>query len=215
MIVAGPNGAGKTTLCESPRFLRHMAEWLDTGHLLNPDKIALTERSLDPHLSIPEADLLAAGKVERAVEKYIETRTSFLVETVLSSDKYKRFWEMAGESGFERHLIFIGLADPEVSIQRVKNRVALGGHDVPEDRLKNRFERSIGNLAWFAKSADRHILLNGGMDYLLTAFGSRDQIVIKDRTFPWIDKVFREFEKVQTIESFRNMRRDSGYGLGF
>ena len=202
MIVAGPNGAGKTTLCESPRFLRDMVQWLDTGHLLNPDKISLIERSLDPHLSIPGADLLAAGKVERAVEKYIEAKTSFLVETVLSSDKYKKFWEMAGESGFERHLVFIGLASPEISIQRVRNRVALGGHDVPEDRLKSRFERSIGNLAWFAKTADRHILLNGGLDYLLSAFGSRNQIVIRDRTFPWIDKTFCEFEKVQTIERF-------------
>ena len=51
LIVAGPNGAGKTTLCESPRFLHRMGDWLDTGHFLNPDKISLVERALDPRLS--------------------------------------------------------------------------------------------------------------------------------------------------------------------
>ena len=100
LIVAGPNGAGKTTLCESPRFLHRMGDWLDTGHFLNPDKISLVERALDPLLSIHEADLLAAKKVERAAERYLSEKTSGLVETVLSSDKYKRFWTLADEYGF-------------------------------------------------------------------------------------------------------------------
>ena len=100
LIVAGPNGAGKTTLCESPRFLHRMGDWLDTGHFLNPDKISLVERALDPRLSIHEADLLAAKKVERTAERYLSEKTSGLVETVLSSDKYKRFWTLADEYGF-------------------------------------------------------------------------------------------------------------------
>lgn len=209
LIVAGPNGAGKTTLCESPRFLRRMGEWFDTGHFINPDKIALAERALDPRLSIPGADLLAAEKVEQATERYLSEKTSVLVETVLSSDKYKRFWTMAGEYGFERHLIYIGLDSPEISVQRVRNRASLGGHDVPEDRLRSRFDRSLDNLAWFAKEADRHLLLNGGLDYLLTAFGTRERMVVRDRRLPWIEKVFHEFEKVQKLE------RDTRYkGLG-
>ena len=50
--------------------------------------------------------MIAAERVEEAVSKYIAGRISFLVETVLSSDKYKKFWTMAGTSGFERHLIY-------------------------------------------------------------------------------------------------------------
>jgi len=104
-----------------------MSEWFDTGHFLNPDKIALAERALNPRFSIPEADLLAAEKVEQAAERYLSEKTSVLVEIVLSSDKYKRFWTMAGEHGFERHLIYIGLDSPEISVQRVRDRASLGG----------------------------------------------------------------------------------------
>jgi predicted ABC-type ATPase len=141
VAIAGPNGAGKTTFYRS-----HLA---DIGlRFVNADDLA---REFD--ISAYEAAEVAA-KLRTAL---VEQRESFIFETVLSDpigDKVQYLCEAVAK-GYQVVLIFIHIADVETSIQRVSMRVAQGGHNVPDEKLRSRFQRimknlelAIGNLPW-------------------------------------------------------------------
>ena len=132
VALAGPNGAGKTTFFHS--FLA------STGlHLVNADVIA-QRLNLDPYRA---AQLAAEFR-----QQLIAQRISFVFETVFSDpvgDKLA-FLKQAETSGYTVLLIFIGIASPELSDERVAIRVLQGGHDVPEGKIFERYPRVLRNL---------------------------------------------------------------------
>src|SRR5258707_1120308 len=78
----------------------------------------------------------------------IADRLSFITETVFS-DPHGAKLDMlrkAVDAGYDVTLIYIGIADADLSSRRVDQRIARGGHDVPRDRIASRFERSLANL---------------------------------------------------------------------
>jgi len=132
IAIAGSNGAGKTTFYET-----HLS---DSGlRFVNADAIAEELR-----VNAYEAADIAAAVRAALVSK----RESFIFETVFSDpvgDKVQ-FLETVAQSGFEVVLIFIQVNDVESSIQRVSMRVAQGGHDIPDEKLRERFDRTQANL---------------------------------------------------------------------
>lgn len=133
VVLAGPNGAGKSTFYEV--FLAG-----SPLPFLNADLFA-AETGLD---SFEAARILDAAR-----EQMIEDRVGFITETVFS-DPHGAKLDMlrkAIDAGYETTLIYIGVASAELSARRVDQRVAIGGHDVPRDRIASRFERSLDNLA--------------------------------------------------------------------
>lgn len=76
------------------------------------------------------------------------------VETVLSTGKYRNLVRAAKARGFEVRLIYVVLNSPQLNIERVKLRVAKGGHDVPKAKIVERRERSLQQLPWFLANAD-------------------------------------------------------------
>ena len=132
VAVAGSNGAGKSTF-----FHAHLAE---TGlRFVNADDLA---EGLD--LGAYEAAELAAA-VREALEQQEE---SFIFETVLSDpvgEKVARLQKLS-QSGYEVVLIFIRVDSSETSKERVAMRVMQGGHDVPDEKLEARFDRTLANL---------------------------------------------------------------------
>ncbi len=149
-IVAGPNGAGKTTITKSRIFDRLAQERLV---YLNADERTAKIRAQEPTLSRAEANLRAAIITDALVEDYIERDVSFVVETVLSSAKYKDDVVAALQKGFFFGLVYVAVISPEISLSRVRNRVRLGGHDVPEASVRARWLRSLDNLPWFWQRA--------------------------------------------------------------
>lgn len=138
VVLAGPNGAGKSTFFK--HFLR--AEGLP---FINADLIAAELGAGDP-LAIATA---ATRLANRYREELLEQKTSFVFETVFSDpvgDKVA-FLRRAQDEGYRVLLIFIGLDSAAVSQARVIERVARGGHDVPDDKLHSRFPRSLANLS--------------------------------------------------------------------
>ena len=132
IAIAGPNGAGKSSF-----FQTHLAEaGLD---FVNADILA--ERlSLGAYAAASLADDIRRNLVQR--------RESFVFETVLSDpvgDKLE-FLKSAEAAGYVVLLVFIGISDPEISSDRVAMRVSQGGHDVPEEKLKERYPRILSNL---------------------------------------------------------------------
>lgn len=132
VALAGPNGAGKTTFFHAhlkPAALR----------FVNADVLA-GELELDPYAAARAADALR--------RELVRQRESFVFETVFSDpvgDKLD-FLRSAEREGYRVMLCFIGIAGPEVSEARVAMRVSQGGHDVPTEKLQQRFPRTLSNL---------------------------------------------------------------------
>jgi len=152
-IVAGSNGAGKTTFTRE--FLRNL------GHpeLLGLNADERTQRLLPrfPGTPLEEINLMAAQQIDAEVLAAIRAGRSFLVETVLSSDKYRDDLLEAKSRGFRIGLIYVSLNPAELSPARVSVRVRKGGHDVDVERAIARHGRSHAQAAWFAQLADTFI----------------------------------------------------------
>jgi predicted ABC-type ATPase len=132
VALAGPNGAGKSTF-----FDAHLA---DSGlYFVNADVLALL-LGMDPYAAAKKADALR--------RELVELRESFIFETVFSDpvgDKLE-FLKETERAGYTVLLIFIGIAGPELSDERVAMRVSSGGHNVPPEKLIERFPRTMNNL---------------------------------------------------------------------
>lgn len=150
-IVAGPNGSGKTTLVRSGVLQRYLGP--ETRHI-NPDDITAELRRRDPVTEQDALNLRAAQMSDAEVDDCIANGRSVLVETVLSSDKFRSRVVAARAAGFTIGLTFVVLAEPALSVARVAQRVALGGHDVPQERIRARWHRAVANFPWFADLAD-------------------------------------------------------------
>ncbi len=139
LVIAGPNGAGKST------FHNLFISALGLP-FVNADRIAQSQsrtKKLSGEFSYEAAKIADA---ERRL--LLADGKSFCMETVFSDpagDKLK-FLRTALKAGYSVILVFIGLECPELSLARVIQRVAGGGHDVPDDKLRERFPRSLENL---------------------------------------------------------------------
>ena len=147
-IIAGPNGAGKSTftnnlLANAPDLLK-----------LNADERTATLRAADPIAPLRDLNLQAAREIDAEVVDCIAKGHSFLIETVLSSDKYRDDVLEAKRKGFKVSLVYVSLHPPELSPDRVATRVTKGGHNVDRQTAIDRHARSHVQLAWFAAKAD-------------------------------------------------------------
>src|SRR5580692_13152039 len=132
VALAGPNGAGKTTFYRSylrPSGLR----------FVNADVVA-RDLSIDPYRAAKLADGLRRQLTEQG--------ESFIFETVFSDPIGHKltFLKQAERSGYTVVLFFIGIDGPERSSERVAMRVLKGGHDVPADKIIERYPRVMSNL---------------------------------------------------------------------
>jgi len=147
-IIAGPNGAGKST------FTNDLLVSAPGLKKLNADERTLALRAANPTASLRDLNLQAAQQIDAEVATAIDAGESFLVETVLSSDKYRNDVTTAKRKGFKIALVYVSLHPPELSPDRVATRVAKGGHDVDRQTAIDRHARSHVQLAWFAARAD-------------------------------------------------------------
>lgn len=137
IIIAGPNGAGKTTFARE--FLPKEAQ---LPVFINADLIAA---GLSPFK--PEVAAIQAGRIMLAeIAEKTAKRESFAFETTLSGHGYARHIPEWRKAGYRVELFFLSLDSPETAIARVRNRVAQGGHDVPETTIRRRFSGGIENF---------------------------------------------------------------------
>jgi len=136
-IIAGPNGAGKTTFAEE--FLPKDANCLN---FINADLIAT---GLSPFR--PEVAAIRAGKLMlELIDRCIQKGESFAFETTLSGRTYIKKIKYMKAKGYRVFIYFLKLASVDLAIERVKLRVAEGGHDVPVEDIRRRFHRSWKNF---------------------------------------------------------------------
>lgn len=154
-IVAGPNGSGKSTLyseADIEGFGRSV--WI-----INPDLLA-ARIVQEEELELNTANLQAVIRIQAWLEASVRAHQTVGVETVLSTDKYRPLIGDAKRLGFEVRLIYVVLQSVEMNVERVRLRVANGGHDVPEDKIRERYTRSLAQLPWFLDQADWAVIFD-------------------------------------------------------
>lgn len=181
-MFAGPNGSGKSTAYKNVE----LATDERTIWIVNPDALAAQIRDCE-NVGLEIANLEAVKRIECWLLASIEVHKTVGVETVLSTDKYRRLVERAKALGFLIHLIYVILDSPDRSVERVRLRVKHGGHDVPEDRIRSRYERSLRQLPWFLAQADTALIYdNSGAKPHLMAEKHDNEIWVYPNVLPMI-----------------------------
>lgn len=98
---------------------------------------------------------MAAGRlVLKAIGRAMEHRRSFVYETTLSSHQSLSVMERCKELGYEVSIVFVALDTADLNVRRVAERVARGGHDIPEDVIRRRYRSAFGRLPSALRLAD-------------------------------------------------------------
>lgn len=148
-IVAGPNGSGKSSAYDRS----DIDEFGGSVWIINPDLLTARIQAAE-RLDLRDANLQAVMRIEGWLDASLGVHQTIGVETVLSTDKYRRLVDKAKLRGFEIRLIYVFLRSAELQIERIRLRVARGGHDVPDDKVRARRERSFDQMPWFMQAAD-------------------------------------------------------------
>jgi predicted ABC-type ATPase len=136
-IIAGCNGAGKTTAS-----FTILPEMLNCKEFVNADSIAAGLSPFNPESVAIEAGRLMLLRIHELMKAGVD----FAFETTLATKSYIPFVKAAQQVGYKVTLLFIWLDSSETAIQRVADRVAEGGHNIPENVIERRYYRGISNL---------------------------------------------------------------------
>ena len=136
VVFAGPNGAGKSTHADA------ILATLGISTFVNADFIA---RGLSGHHT--EAVTFTAGRIMlQRLHQLADAGEDFAFESTLSSRTFAPFLRELKARGYGVAIYYFSLANAQLAVRRVKLRVALGGHDVPADVVRRRFDRSLKNF---------------------------------------------------------------------
>jgi predicted ABC-type ATPase len=138
-VLAGVNGAGKSSI--GGAMIRARG-----GDYYNPDEAARTLVAANPGLGQADANAVAWRQGKRLVQRAVDERLDFAFETTLGGATMARILAEAAAAGFEVRVFYVGLADPELHIERVRRRLQAGGHDIPETDIRRRWRHSRINL---------------------------------------------------------------------
>ncbi len=209
VMFAGPNGSGKSTI--TPSF---QAQLDFPSNYINPDEIALSlggnimERAY-------EASAIAASHRDEC----IRNGESFAFETVMSHPSKLALLEKARYAGFDITLVFISTKDPRYNIARVRDRVAKGGHNVPEDKIIARYHRTHTYLPIAISLAHRTYIFDNTVTPQLGAVLSEGEIVEQNQESPqWIANTLNNYkactdEKTSLIQKANNSQKACSISL--
>jgi predicted ABC-type ATPase len=138
-VLAGVNGAGKSSIAGS--FIRQAG-----GDYYNPDEFTRSLLHQNPGLDPAEANSLAWLRGKELLEHAVAAGTDFVFETTLGARTIPQLLARAAREGMAVKIFFVGLESVEHHLRRVTARVADGGHDIPEAKIRERWENSRLNV---------------------------------------------------------------------
>lgn len=174
IVFAGPNGSGKSTITRMTTIL---------GEYINTDDIKKATLC---------TDLEAAIKAEELREKMLKEEKDFTFETVLSTDRNLKLLKKAKENGYFIRGIYILTIDANINIVRVKAREALGGHGVPEDKIRSRYTKALALIPQLVDICDiLHVYDNTNEPFRI--FKKRKNIY-----FHWANRYW-DYDKIASL----------------
>lgn len=182
IVFAGPNGSGKSTITQMAKV---------RGEYINADDIKRTTLC---------TELEAAVKAEELREYMIQSKKDFTFETVLSTDRNLFLLQRAKEQGYFVRGIYVLTANVDINVARVQAREALGGHGVPEEKIRSRYDKALALIPKFVKICDiLHIYDNTQEPFRI--FKKR-----KDVYYRWSNQYWSndDIKKLSGIEEFVN-----------
>lgn len=168
-IIAGCNGAGKTTAS-----LTVLPEMLNCHEFVNADLIAYGLSPLNP-----EAVAVAAGRIMLSrIRELMKEGKDFAFETTLSTRSYVSLIRHARDAGYTITLLFFWLYSAEEAIMRVAERVRTGGHHIPDEVVRRRYQRGVENFfRLYYPLADYWMLIDNSITEMsLVAEGERNVV---------------------------------------
>ena len=138
-VLAGVNGAGKSSI-GGAAFRAAGADYY------NPDETAFVLTAANPALTQADANSAAWHEGVKLLRRAIAERKDFAFETTLGANTIPRMLAQAASQGIEIYIWYVGLASPELHIERVQARVRRGGHDIAAEHIHRRFQHSRLNL---------------------------------------------------------------------
>ena len=136
MFFAGPNGSGKTTITRMAKTV---------GEYINADEIKRTNLCLD---------IEAARIAEQLRERMIAEKKDFTFETVLSTDRNLSLLKKAKEHGYFVRGIYVLTSNVDINVVRVNAREAFGGHGVPEEKIRSRYQKALALIPQVVEVCD-------------------------------------------------------------
>ena len=177
IIIAGPNGSGKSTLASKLNF---------SCDFINADycEKKFFNRVKDKN----EREKLAIFQVGKAISESIKQNISFAFETVFSTVQIPSFLSKAKKQGYQITLHFIATENPDINISRVAKRVSEGGHDVPKEKIVERYGKSIAILPALLEFVDTATLYDNSHKNLIPFLVKENgEIKLIDVLPKWID----------------------------
>lgn len=145
-IFAGVNGSGKSTLYKT-NFLNQN---IKNSIRINTDEIVYSFGDWKSNI-----DQIKAGKIAIQLRNkcFLEEK-SFNEETTLTGKTILKIIDKAKNLGYKIHLYYIGIGNPEIAKERVKNRIARGGHGISSNLIEKRYYESLQNLEKILSKCD-------------------------------------------------------------
>ena len=182
LVFAGPNGSGKSTITRMAKTV---------GEYINADDIKKTTLC---------SDLEAAMKAEELREKMLYEKKDFTFETVLSTERNLNLLMRAKDNGYFVRGIYVLTIDAGINVARVNAREALGGHGVPEDKIRSRYSKALALIPRLVEVCDiLHVYDNTNEPFRI--FKKR-----KDIYYHWEDKYWdnKKISDITGIYEYEN-----------
>jgi predicted ABC-type ATPase len=138
-VLAGTNGAGKSSIAGA-MLIEQGVEYFD------PDAAAALIANASPGITLEEAQSAAWYEGRRLLQRALAERLDFAFETTLGGTTITALLQRAIALKLEVRIWYVGLESVERHIARVRARVEAGGHDIPEEKIRERYPRSLMNL---------------------------------------------------------------------
>ena len=147
------------------------------------------------------ADLEAAQLAERQRGEHLEHMSEFCFETVLSTERNIKLLQKARQGGYFIRCYYILTADPMINVLRVKSRVEAGGHDVPEDKIVTRYDKSLNLVKELVKHCDVYHIYDNSENRPFRIFKKRKEQIYYDECSDWY------LEDIQALTGICNMEK--------
>ena len=172
-IISGCNGSGKTTASYTL-----LPDLLNCREFVNSDEFAKSFSPFDPGA----VSVTASRYMLMKINYLLDRKADFAVETTLATRSLLQIVLQAQKLGYESTVLYFWLNSPELAIERVRDRVASGGHNIPDAVVRRRYVMGLQYLFdVYIPVIDRWILADKSKPpFSVVAEGSRDVIYIKD-----------------------------------